>query len=418
MKKILSILIIIMLFSLLVTGCSDNSDQPIQNEEEAAGDDANEEMEEEPEEETGNDLDDNEEPNEGFNEIEMKLFEDVYLESGLIASIEYVHENYDSFSEESLSNYLDSLEKTITEKADYYGELLYFEVYPSQIPNTIEYIGDIYKDIYYPEENQFNVNLIAQDNIDEALALNDDEFFTFTKAYYAMDGSIEDIGFRMVIKKEVYAMLADLYPGESFSEERKETALNVSTYTDHFTSMDKEFESEYTYPIVLVDTCDKIEELRNAWKTEVLIPVEIVNIPVENENDSTADDESSSDDPEEDLSQGFIIEEYKSIPEEVTEYFEYLNPLYEDVDEDKLTTYYFEIDGAYNSIGLESVQNLDDLPEAFAVDSDGSNMFLVYKTFFPSDFSSDTIIITSENGNEYKLQLNDAVDRDLYKYVE
>jgi hypothetical protein len=45
-------------------------------------------------------------------------------------------------------------------------------------------------------------------------------------------------------------------------------------------------------------------------------------------------------------------------------------------------------------------------------------MFLVYKTSFPSDFSSDTIIITSENGNEYNLQLNDAVDRDLYKYVE
>lgn len=88
------------------------------------------------------------------------------------------------------------------------------------------------------------------------------------------------------------------------------------------------------------------------------------------------------------------------------------------MDEDKLTTYYFEIDGAYNSIGLESVQNLDDLPEAFAVDSDGSNLFLVYKTSFPSDFSSDTIIITSENGNEYNLQLNDAVDRDLYKYVE
>jgi hypothetical protein len=233
-----------------------------------------------------------------------------------------------------------------------------------------------------------------------------------------MDGSIEDMGFRMVIKKEVYAMLADLYPGESFSEERKETALNVSTYTDHFTSMDKEFESEYTYPIVLVDTYDKIEELRNAWKTEVLIPVEIVNIPVEKGDDNNSDAENTSDDPEEDLSQGFSIEEYKSIPEEVTEYFEYLNPLYEDVDEDKLTTYYFEIDGAYNSIGLESVQNLDDLPEAFAVDSDGSNMFLVYKTFFPSDFSSDTIIITSENGNEYNLQLNDAVDRDLYKYVE
>jgi hypothetical protein len=136
-----------MLVSLLVTGCSDNSDQPIQNEEEATGDDANEEMEEEPEEETGNDLDDNEEPNEDSNEKEMRLFEDVYLESGLISSIEYVHENYDSFSEESLSNYLYSLEQTITEKADNYGNLLYFEIFPSQIPNTIEYVGDIYKDI-------------------------------------------------------------------------------------------------------------------------------------------------------------------------------------------------------------------------------------------------------------------------------
>src|SRR6056297_3591511 len=192
-------------------------------------------------------------------------------------------------------------------------------------------------------------------------------------------------------------MLADLYPGESFSEERKETSLNVSSYTDHYTSMDKEFESEYTYPVVLVETTDKIEELRNSWKTEVLIPVELVNIPVENVGDSTADDENTSDESEEELSQGFSIEEFKSIPEETTENFEYLNPLYEDVDEDKLTTYYFEIDGAYNSIGLESIQNLDDLPEAFAIDNDGSYMFLVYKTSFPSDFSSDTIIITSEN---------------------
>jgi hypothetical protein len=58
--------------------------------------------------------------------------------------------------------------------------------------------------------------------------------------------------------------------------------------------MDKEFKSEYTYPIVLVDTYDKIEELRNAWKTEVLIPVEIVNIPFENENDSNEDEQSAS----------------------------------------------------------------------------------------------------------------------------
>ena len=422
MKKFLSILIIIMLFALLVTGCSNDSGKAIENEEEVAGDDANEDskndIEKEPEEKSGDDLDDSEEPNEELNEEEMSLFEDVYLESGLIESIEYVHENKDSFKEEGLSDYLNSLEQTITEKADYYGELLYFEIFPSQIPNTIEYVGDIYKDIYYPEENQFNVNLIAQGSIDEALALNDDEFFTFTKAYYAMDGSIDDLGFRMIIKKEVYDMLADLYPGESFSEQRKETALNVSTYTDYFTSMDNEFESEYTYPVVLVENTDKIEELRNAWKTEVLIPVEIVNIAIGNEDDSTANDESSSDESEEDLSQGFSIEEFKSIPEETAEYFEYLNPLYEDLDEDKLTTYYFKIDGTYASIGLESIQNLDDLPEAFALDNDGSNMFLVYKTSFPSDFSSDTIIITSEKGNEYNLQLNDAVDRDLYKFVE
>src|SRR6056297_584779 len=365
MKKFLSILIIIMLFALLITGCSDNSDKAIENEEEVAGDDANEDsendIEKEPEEESGDDLDDSEEPNEELNEEEMSLFEDVYLESGLIESIEYVHENKDSFKEEGLSDYLNSLEQTITEKADYYGELLYFEIFPSQIPNTIEYVGDIYKDIYYPEEHQFNVNLIAQGNIDEALALNDDEFFTFTKAYYAMEGNIEDIGFRMIVKNEVYDMLADLYPGESFSEERKETALNVSTYTDYYTSMDNEFESEYTYPVVLVETTDKIEELRNEWKTEVLIPVEIVNIPVGNEDDTAADNESSSDESEEELSQGFSIEEFKLIPEEITEYFEYLNPLYEDIDEDKLTTYYFEIDGVYNSIGLESIQNLDDL---------------------------------------------------------
>lgn len=196
--------------------------------------------------------------------------------------------------------------------------------------------------------------------------------------------------------------------------------------------MDNEFESEYTYPIVLVETYEKIEELRDEWKTEVLIPVEIVNIPVE-ENDSMSDDDNTSDKSEDDsesdsentpdesgdeISQGFSIKEFKSKPEETTDYFEFLNPLYEDVEEEYLTEYYFEIKGDYTIISLVSTQNMGVDPESFSIDFDGSNMFLVYKTSFPSDFSSDTINIVSENGNEYNLQLNDGADRDLYKFIE
>ena len=78
----------------------------------------------------------------------------------------------------------------------------------------------------------------------------------------------------------------------------------------------------------------------------------------------------------------------------------------------------FLIEGKYDVIGVSTLKTLDSEEETYDLDMWGENVVLKYKTMFPTDFSQDTLLIRAAGGNEYKMQLNDAVDREPYLFEE
>jgi hypothetical protein len=114
----------------------------------------------------------------------------------------------------------------------------------------------------------------------------------------------------------------------------------------------------------------------------------------------------------------FIIEETKEMPESDFTVMEIKNPEYTNELESNLTTYIFTISGKYNVIGVFIKKSLDSEEEVYDLDWEGENVVLKYKTMFPTDFSEEVLLIRSAGGTEYKMQLNDAVDRGLYYFEE
>lgn len=114
----------------------------------------------------------------------------------------------------------------------------------------------------------------------------------------------------------------------------------------------------------------------------------------------------------------FKIEEIKEIPSGNINLMEITNPAYQNEPDSNLTTYIFSIEGKYDVIGVFTIKTMDSEQEVYDLDVGGENIVLKYKTMFPTDFSQDTLLIRSAGGTDYEMQLNDAVDRELYLFEE
>ena len=211
----------------------------------------------------------------------LKTFSEVYEADGLEKAIYYLNENFDSFMGDAKKIYMDSLAKQIYDRSVLYIPLTSLEPVEGPAPLIIENVDWLYQGIYNPE-----TNILYKSKLDEAVkiaaqSIEDDDFFVLCKKYYAMDGNIEDMGFDIIVKKEIYDILMDKYA--DYTDEQNQYFEHVKSYTDYLSTLDTKFESKETYPVVLVKDADMIEMLRNEWKTEVLIPVKIEEKPIETE---------------------------------------------------------------------------------------------------------------------------------------
>ena len=114
----------------------------------------------------------------------------------------------------------------------------------------------------------------------------------------------------------------------------------------------------------------------------------------------------------------FKIEELKKIPSGNINLVEITNPAYFNESEENLTSYIFAIQGNYDVIGVFTKKTMDSEEEVYDLDIGGENIVLKYNTMFPTDFSQDTLLIRSAGGTEYMMQLNEAIDRELYLFEE
>lgn len=96
MKKISILLAILLIATILITGCNSGNENAEQTY------------------------------TENTKEGELKTFNDVYSTEGLEKSVYYLNDNFDSFSEESKSVYMHSLAQKISERANSVIFIKYF----------------------------------------------------------------------------------------------------------------------------------------------------------------------------------------------------------------------------------------------------------------------------------------------------
>lgn len=503
----------------------------------------------------------------------LKSFDEVFKSDGLTESIYYLDNNYDSFSNDARDEFMLALAESISEKSSKYYSLTTLRPVEGPAPLTIENVDWLYKGRYSSELNTLYISGLEDDAKEAAANIKDDDFFTLCKKYYAMDGNIEDIGFDIIVEKEIYDILMERYL--NYSDEPNYYFELIKSYTDYFENTQEKFQSNETYPIVLVKDSSNIELLRNEWKTEVLLPVKIEEGPeeihdevpeketLENKFDALSTEERMErvvndvnrylwnvDENQEDnfISAMFIgydddnlkkyinetyiyeipssmnfkknvidsaesetvyeydgdtyayvynnifgkniilentvnislfdpplldtilvsyegiedntykltgaydgtgrievivdyssagiviksikryeeqgsigkfkIEEVEEVPSGDLTLLEISNPAYEGEPEENFTTYLFAIEGKYDAIGVFTTKTFDSGVEAYDLALGGENILLKYKTVFPADFSYDILFIRSAGGNEYKLSLDDVVDREPYLFEE
>lgn len=207
-------------------------------------------------------------------ENEPKTFDEVYLADGLENAVYYLNDNFNSFSDESKESYMKDLAQEISDRSLLYSEFINLKPKEGPAPIVIEHVDWLYDGIYDSKTNTIYAGSISESAKLAAQKIKKDDFFVLCKKYYAMDGSIEDMGFDIIVKKEIYDILMDRY--SEYSTDQENYFEYVKTYTDVLNNSDDKFESQETYPVVLVEESDRIETLRNEWKTEVVLPVLLI----------------------------------------------------------------------------------------------------------------------------------------------
>jgi len=159
-----------------------------------------------------------------------------------------------------------SLAQQISNRANQYEPLISMEPVEGPAPRTIENVDWLYQDRYSAESNTLFINGLSDDVKNAAISIQEDEFFTLCKKYYVIEGVIEDMGFGIMVDKEIYNILMDRY--SDYSDDLNSYFGLVKSYTNILESSDTKLESTEKYPIVLIHETSQIELLRNEWKVE------------------------------------------------------------------------------------------------------------------------------------------------------
>ncbi|MFP4015968.1 MAG: hypothetical protein ACLFUI_02950 [Halanaerobiales bacterium] len=214
----------------------------------------------------------------------LKTYEEVYSEEGLLGSINYFDTNYDRFTTETLNQFAYSISWELGNRVLRYYNINNIEAADIPAPPTIEMVDSLYPDIYDSDTNTLNPDKLRTELRQAVLQATLDDVLMVAKSYYITEGYIEDNGFRLSIYPEVFKKLQralDLtfsyQDGRYFDPDYGEVfgSRQLSIPKELVKTSDSSWESNASYPEVLVEDIEKLALLKDAFKTHVYIPVNI-----------------------------------------------------------------------------------------------------------------------------------------------
>lgn len=253
MRKAISVLFLIILVFIMLSGCSSNKAPALKKAD------------------------------------NLKTYDEVYKDSGLKGAIDYFDANFDQFSEEKRKSFADKVSFEVSDRGSAYAVINdSIPEEPIPAPRIIENVDWFYPNIYSSKDNTFNLSHVEDPEIRKAIdRIKNDDVFILTKAYWISDDNIEDSNFRVVMHPDTYRKveksLEITYVKGEYGEYATKSGEPVSGLegffkpTEVLKAGDLKWESDEKYPKVYVETPDKIELMRGAWKTEAYLPVKIID---------------------------------------------------------------------------------------------------------------------------------------------
>ena len=218
------------------------------------------------------------------NKAILKSYDQIFEQKGLLGCIDYFDDNYDYFTPERRNQFAAGISWEIDKRGRQYNAVNYIEAASIPAPPVKSHVNSLYPGIYDGETNTLLLDKLDNPTRQAIQKIAQDQVFIITKVYFIMEEYIEDSGFQLTIHPEIYTKLKraldltfknqngvykDIYGNEVFG-------LPQITFLEEIVkATDKEWNSNASYPELLVEDIEKLELLKGAWKTNAYIPVSI-----------------------------------------------------------------------------------------------------------------------------------------------
>ncbi len=225
-------------------------------------------------------------------EVLLKTYDEIYLNEGLLGSINYFFANYYLFTIEEREIFANQICLEVVERSNEYVIVNSISAESIPAPPVLEFVNSLYAGIYDGEANILKVSSLDEATKEIIAKIAKDDVFNVVKKYYVVEDVIEDAGFTVATHPEVFMKLKTAFDVVFIEEygrykdqsgEPIESLNMIGTPNDLISASDTSWTSfAPVYPEVYVETVDRLQLLRGAWKAHAYLPVIIEGLSEEN----------------------------------------------------------------------------------------------------------------------------------------
>lgn len=213
--------------------------------------------------------------------------EEVIAVDGLGGAMDYYNANNNLMTEDEKQEFGSEVLLELVGECEMYGILPYIEKTNLEYPMTMQYADYLYEGLYDSESNKFNYGSYSDDEyLSQAFtSLSESDLFIFAKAYFFENEAYDD-GFIFTVNPryldtviEFLGLVAEKDDMNNYYIEGEPLYGfgNLTMPSRIIKGQDDSWKEDDMYATVMLESNDNINVMQDAWKTTVLIPVELVN---------------------------------------------------------------------------------------------------------------------------------------------
>jgi hypothetical protein len=212
---------------------------------------------------------------------DIKSFDDIFQESGYLNAIEYFNVISNKMDENEKVEFAKGVSYELLARMSDYQPLVYIQKNHIEYPPVRGYVDYLYNGIYDSNNNTFNYAYFDDEDIRNAAEkIMNDNVLDLAKSYFYENEEYDD-GFAITIDPEIYIKIEKCIE-IAFT---KDSQGYYSIGGEPVYGLDKlviadqkatEWDEEEIYKTLFIESPEYLKNMVDAWKTTIIIPVEIV----------------------------------------------------------------------------------------------------------------------------------------------